>query len=311
MIEYFGKDIGAKEIDDDKACEWRDFHLADNQLSNSSVNKYLDHVAGAFRWAANRQRKYVEFNPFEKTQLPKGVKRDKTREFSPEELQLYINLLADTYLPECPENIWIPLLILYNGMRNNEIAQLYIDDIQERDGIPYFRIWITDERNQRTKVDASQRNLPIYSKLIELGFLEYVKKMLPCGQDQLFSNCIYNEKTDRYDDDNLSARLNTLVDCISTDKRLRVYSLRANFKTAIDNKFADAAIDAMEGKSSNLDIAGLEKFVDRAFNYVMGHSAKGGTGDTTYRKVQLRLMQRIVEQAAYSIDISKLKNVLL
>ena len=310
MLDYFGKDIGVKEIDDDKACEWRDFHMADNQLSNSSVNKYLEHVTAAFKWAADRQRKYVEFNPFEKARLSEGVKREKTREFSPEELQLYISMLADTYLPKYPENIWIPLLILYDGMRNNEIAQLYVDDIQERDGIPYFRIWDTDARNQRIKVGASKRDLPIHSKLIELGFMEYVKKMKASGQEQLFPNCAYNERTGRYYDDNLSGRLNTLVDCISPDKKLRVYSLRANFKTAIENKFADAAIDAMEGKTSSLDIAGLEKFVDRAFNDVMGHSAKGGTGETTYRKVQLRLMQRIVEQAEYSIDISKLKSVL-
>lgn len=310
MIEHFGKDIGAREIDDDKACEWRDFHMADNQLSNSSINKYLDHVAGAFRWAADRQRKYVEFNPFEKAQLPEGVKREKTREFSVEELRLYISMLADTYLPECPEHMWIPLIILYDGMRNNEIAQLYVDDIQERDGIPFFRIWATDVRNQRTKIEASQRNLPIHSKLIELGFMEYVEKVRASGQEQLFPNCSYNERTGRYYDDNLSARLNAIVDGISTDKKLRVYSLRANFKTAIENKFADAAIDAMEGKARRLDIAGLENFVNRAFNDVMGHSAKGGTGDTTYRKVQLRLMQRIVEQAEYPVDLSKLKGVL-
>lgn len=310
MLDYFGNDIGIKEIDEDKAIEWRDFHQVDNGLSNSSVNKYLDHVAGAFRWAAARQRKYVEFNPFAKTQLPEGVKRARTREFSPEELQLYLDLLADTYLPEYPENIWIPLIILFDGMRNNEIAQLYVDDIQEQEGIPFFRIWDAGVRNQRIKVDASQRNLPIHSKLIELGFTSYVQKMRESGQAQLFPNCIYSERTGRYYDDNLSARLNTIVDSISTDKKLRVYSLRANFKTAIDNKFSHAAIDAMEGKAKTLDVAGLEKFVDRAFDDVMGHTAKGGTGDTTYRKVQLRLMQRIVEQAEYPVDISKLKSVL-
>lgn len=310
MLEYFGKDIGVKEIDDDKASDWRDFHLSDNELSNSSVNKYLDHVAGAFRWGADRQRKHVEFNPFEKKQLPEGVKREKTREFFPDELQQYISLLADTYLPEFPENTWLPLLILYDGMRNNEIAQLYLDDIQERDGILYFSIRTTDERNQRIKVGTSQRDLPIHSKLIELGFMDYVKKMRASGQKQLFPNCIYNEHTGRYYHDNLSARLNTVVDFISPDKKLRVYSLRANFKTAIESKFADAAIDAMEGNATGIGLAGLEKFVDRAFDDVMGHATKGGTGDTVYRKVQLRIMQRIVEQAEYPIDSSKLKSVL-
>lgn len=310
MIDYFGKDIGVKEINYDKAREWRDFHQEDNRLSNSTVNKYLDHVTAAYNWSIDTQRKYVEINPFKKTQLPEGVKREKTREFSPDELGRYISMLADTYLPDYPENIWIPLIILYNGMRNNEIAQLYIDDIQEGEGIPYFRIWVNDARNQRIKIDASQRNLPIHSKLLELGFMEYVKKMRDEGHNQLFPNCIYSERTGRYYDDNLSSRLNTLVDCISTDLKLRVYSLRANFKTSIDNKFADAAVDAMEGKASGLDLAEFEKYIKLAFDDVMGHSAKGGTGDTTYRKVQLRLMHRIVEQAEYPFDTSKLKSVL-
>lgn len=310
LLEYFGRDIGAKEITDDKAIEWRDYFMADNQIGNSTVNKYLDHVAGAFRWAAERQRKYVEFNPFEKTQLPEGVQRERSREFSPVELQHYISLMADTYLPDYPENSWIPLIMLYSGMRNNEIAQLYVDDIQERDGIQFFRIWANGDRNQRIKKEVSQRNLPIHSKLVELGFMEYVEKMRISGHEQLFPNCTFIERTGRYYDDNLSARLNTLVDCVSPDKKLRVYSLRANFKTSIEGRFADAAVDAMEGKTTSLDIAGLEKFVDRAFDDVMGHSTKGGTGDTTYRKVQLRLMHRIVEQAHYPIDITKLKSVL-
>jgi integrase len=310
MVECFGKDIGIKEIDDDKAIEWRDFHIADLQLSNSSMNKYLDIVSAAFRWAVDRQRKYADFNPFEKKQLPEGVKREKTREFSPEELNQYISMLADTYIPKYPENTWIPLIMLYTGMRNNEIAQLFVDDINVQHEIPYFRIWSTDERMQRVKVGASQRDLPIHSKLIELGMLKYVTKMRESGQEQLFPNCTFNERTRRYYDDNLSSRMNTLVDCISADKRLRVYSLRANFKTAIENKFADAAIDAMEGKTTCIDVSGLENFINRAFNDVMGHSAKGSTGDTTYRKVQLKLMHRIVEQAEYPIDTSKLKNIL-
>lgn len=310
LIDYFGKDIGIRELDEEKAVEWRDFHQSDNQLSNSSINKYLDHVSAAFRWATDRQRKYVDYNPFEKTSLPEGVKRERTREFSQAELQSYLDMLSDSYLPKYPEHTWIPLMILYQGMRNNEIAQLFVDDIQEREGILYIRILGTAARNQRIKADASQRNIPIHSKLIELGFMQYVANMRAAGQDQLFPNCLYNQRTGRYYDDNLSARLNTVVDSISTDKKLRVYSLRANFKTAIENRFADAAIDAMEGKASSLDIAGLEKFVDRAFNDVMGHSIKGGTGDTTYRKVQLRLMKRIVEQAEYPVDISKLKKVL-
>jgi integrase len=311
MLELFGADIGIKEINDDKAEEWRDFHQSENKLRNTSMNKYLEHLNSAFIWAVNRQRKYAEFNPLEKKRLPKGVSREKSREFSTDELQQYVDLLADTYPPENPEHAWIPLLILYQGMRNNEIAQLFVEDIQEQDGIMFFRICDSAARKQRVKVHVSHRDLPIHSQLIELGFMRYVQKVREAGHEQLFPNCSYNKRTGRYYDDNLSARLNTVVDCISNDRRLRVYSLRSNFKTVIENKFTNAAIDVMEGKGSSLDIVGLEKFVERAFNDVMGHAAKGGTGSVTYRKVKLRIMKRIVEQAEYTLDIKKMKTVLL
>jgi len=307
IIEYFSRDIGVKEIDHDKAIDWRDFHQEDNDLSNSSINKYLEHVTAAYRWSMDRQRKYAEYNPFEKARLPEGIEREKTREFTSKELQQYINLLADMHTPQFPEQTWIPLIILYQGMRSNEIAQLYIDDIQERDRIPFFRITDNITRHQRVKSEPSRRSLPIHPKLIDLGVMEYVRKIRDSGQPQLFSNCIYSERTGLHFDANLSARLNALVDCISSDKRLRVYSLRANFKTAIESKFADAAVDLMERGKSSLDLGGLEKFLDRAFDDIMGHAAKGSKGDTVYRKVQLKLMARVVEQAEYDIDFSRLK----
>lgn len=310
MIDYFCRDFGLKEIDYDKAVGWRDFHQEDNDLANSSVNKYLEHMSAVLKWSMDRQRKYAEYNPFEKIRLPEGAEREKTRVFTPHELQQYIDLLADTYSPDFPEQVWLPLIILYGGMRNNEIAQLYVDDIQEQDGIPFFRITDDAARKQRVKSEPSRRLLPIHPKLIELGVMEYVQKIKESGNMQLFPNCIYNERIGVYFNANLSARLNALVDCISDDKRLRVYSLRANFKTSIENKFADAAIDLMEKGVSTLDLGGLEKFLDRAFDDVMGHSVKGSKGDIVYRKVQLRLMARVVEQAEYALEFSRLKRVL-
>lgn len=70
---------------------------------------------------------------------------------------------------------WIPLLTAYTGLRREEAAQLYVDDIrQTADGHWYFRI-IDDKPDKSVKNDSSRRNVPIHSDLVELGLLELLK----------------------------------------------------------------------------------------------------------------------------------------
>ena len=71
---------------------------------------------------------------------------------------------------------WIPLIALYSGMRLNEICQLYLDDIKVSKGVWYFDI--SDERkDQHIKNSQSKRLVPIHSKLLELGIIEYANKV--------------------------------------------------------------------------------------------------------------------------------------
>lgn len=73
-----------------------------------------------------------------------------------------------------PHKLWIPLIALYNGMRQGEICQLYCDDIVIVDGIDCFRIRDYKERNQSVKNDQSQRTIPIHPTLLELGFIDFI-----------------------------------------------------------------------------------------------------------------------------------------
>ena len=99
---------------------------------------------------------------------------------------------------------WLPLLSLFHGLRCNEAAQLYTEDVCEDDGIPYFEI--REERADGTKCDKrlktkqSKRRVPIHAEIIRIGFLDFVAERrrdtshprlfpdLPLGATGYFSN---------------------------------------------------------------------------------------------------------------------------
>jgi len=78
---------------------------------------------------------------------------------------------------------WVVLLLMYQGMRVNEAAQLRVADIGEVDGIPTLAI--TAEAG-RTKTDAAERTIPIHPELLKLGFLSYVAERRKRGVTRLF-----------------------------------------------------------------------------------------------------------------------------
>ena len=234
-----------------------------------------------------------------------GNASEQSRIFTDKKLQKYVAVLVENYNPDEPEMTWLPLIMLYSGMRCNEVAQLYLDDIQEDQGISFFRIVKNLERGQRIKCKASARTLPIHPKLQELGFLEYVERMRTAGEAQLFPNCKY-QKTGYYYSDAMSTRLNAAINLhISDDRKLRLYSLRANFRTAIFDRITTDNVDAiLAGGSAENGI--LEQVLDG----IMGHSIKGGTGKTTYTKVTVPLRAKVMTLLEYPCDFSQLQTLL-
>lgn len=93
-----------------------------------------------------------------------------------------IQKLAD-FAATLPESAyWYVLCCMFTGARPNEISQLTNNDIrQDDDGIWYFDINDADLKKLKNK--QSNRNVPIHSKLIDAGFLNYVKKI----QGNIFS----------------------------------------------------------------------------------------------------------------------------
>jgi integrase len=91
---------------------------------------------------------------------------------------------------------WLPMIALFSGGRVNEICQLnpQHDIVQdENSGIWFFNL--TNEESgsgikKSHKNDGSKRLVPIHSKLIECGFLDYFTRIRALGHDRIFNEWI-------------------------------------------------------------------------------------------------------------------------
>ncbi|WP_347404005.1 site-specific integrase [Mesorhizobium sp. WSM4887] len=84
------------------------------------------------------------------------------------------------------ERYWLPLIAIFSGMRQEEIAQLHIEDVKEADGITFFDI--NDKPPRMLKNANAARQVPLHATLIRLGFLEYVDQCRKSRQVRLFPN---------------------------------------------------------------------------------------------------------------------------
>lgn len=121
---------------------------------------------------------------------------NKQRAIRPEELQtLFNNPKMEKYAanPKTAHYCWLPLIGLYTGARINEVCQLNpFDDIKLDDATGIYYFHFTDEGetalgvDKSIKTNSSRRIVPIHSKLIDLGLLDYVEKIKKTGHKIIF-----------------------------------------------------------------------------------------------------------------------------
>lgn len=149
-----------------------------------------------------------------------------------------------------PFYYWLPLLALHTGGRANELSQLYLTDIQESsEGIPFIRFQISHQdqmesdepdsglivNDKSLKTVNSNRDIPIHSKLISLGFMKYVEALRAAGTPRLFPELRYDSEKGY----GLEARkwfnerfLGKKLEMPRTGKKV-LHSMRHNYATAI------------------------------------------------------------------------------
>ncbi len=213
-VEYFGN-VLISEITNEKLREYRNALLKfpsnrnkrsqyknltihdiikmnipkEHLLDITTINDHISRLYSLFEHAVVN-RWGVPSNPVKDLKLVNPRANGKRKAFSSEQLT---NLLRSTqYLNDefqKPFHFWTPIIALFSGMRQNEIAQLYLNDIQEEDGIWFFRVEEdeqSDGNDKSVKTPRGWRDVPFHPILFQLNLHNYCIFLREHGEERLF-----------------------------------------------------------------------------------------------------------------------------
>jgi integrase len=142
---------------------------------------------------------------------------------------------------------WMPLIALYSGARQEELAQLRVADFHVAEGLgTYYEIHDRDE-NRNVKNSESVRNVPVHPALRKLGLLRYVDSLREAGETLLFPKLTARKNGERAPA--VSHAFGRLCDELGlTDDGLVFHSLRHTFITyARESRVGDDVRRAITG----------------------------------------------------------------
>lgn len=260
----------------------------------TNINSFLDYAVAEKLIDANRLKAKAKLT------TPKSPKRsEKRKEFRNEQLEKLFNESSayttkfEENLKKFPSRVWIPLILLYQGFRINEIAQVYLNQIIVLDGINTFKI-SEDLDDQSLKNQSSKRKVAIHPRLIELGFFKFIEQQRAKGCERLFQELYYTDKkgygqafskifnAKKFKEEWLEKE--TLEKIQNKKLLLDLHSFRHNFSTSLKGIVESEVLDE-----------------------AMGHETKK---DYKYGKVRPKVMLDGISKCHYDIDISKLEKKL-
>ena len=218
-VEWFGADCGMNQIGKQEAAELKNAILSlpanrsksaatqgltlreaialedITRISNATVNSYLSTYKNFWAWA--EAHGYATEALFQGLTIgKKGGQAKERKAYTQDALSKAYKALTEPeskfYKKE--SHRWATLIAMFSGARLNEVCQLELSDIRQEDGIWLFDITEDGEDKKRLKSDAAHRSVPIHSKLIELGLLEFVSKRRSAAHVRLFPDYTYSPK---------------------------------------------------------------------------------------------------------------------
>ena len=173
---------------------WGRKHPEAPKVSPGTINKQLGAVQAVAVWGASNgvvPEDTAWADPFAKMRV-QGEQSERTSFESADLKRLFAAPVFTKH--ECPEGgrgpaaFWLPLLSLFNGARQAELAGLTAADVQEEPvtSTPLLYITAQASRGKRLKTKASQRVVPIHVQLVRLGFLKYVADVRRRNGDKAF-----------------------------------------------------------------------------------------------------------------------------
>ncbi len=162
--------------------EWGLKHPNDPKVSAGTVNKQLGALQAIAGWAEQNgliPEDTAWSNPFAKMK----VREEQSERTSFETAELKLLFAAPVFTKhEYPQGargpaaFWLPLLALFTGARQAELAGLTVGNVQADAETATPLMYITSEtsRGKRLKTASSQRVIAVHPQLVKLGFLTFV-----------------------------------------------------------------------------------------------------------------------------------------
>jgi len=242
---------------------------ASKGLSVESVRQVMTAINLVFGWA--RAECDINLKNIVQPMIPKlrsnGDRRDKRHGFSIPELQKLFHSPVFTGVKSEREwfikgnvpmqatgRFWVPLLSLYAGTRLMEAVQLLRDDVRLEDGIWFLDVNADDAEGgfagKTLKTMFAARKIPVHSKLLELGFVEFVQSVKP--GHRLFPDIEIGPASQRHR--HASKLFNKLLSKAGIKAEKKVWhSLRHSFEQACRDSRVDSAImDQLQGHSQGI-----------------------------------------------------------
>jgi len=268
--------------------------MTDYRVINLKTAKFHASRANTFlNWCFNQVGQALPFKLLTDVKIKKGKgAAKKRREFKNDELSIVF--APETFpfysnnVDKSPYKFWIPLIGLHTGARLNEIAQLLIGDIIQKDGIWCFDLTDTPDQDEpddylgkSLKTYAAKRLVPIHSKLIEMGLIEYAQSVKRSGYSMLFQDLAH--ASIKYGA-LASKTFATHCDAVGlTDQALSFHSFR------------HCTIGHLRKKRVPKDIRKI----------LVGHSAADDTHDGVYGDIQSDISIKMRKEAIEQLDFSE------
>ncbi len=190
LTGFLGHD-DARRITRRDAIRWKD-ELLETRAAKSVRDVYVAAAKAAFNTALNND--VIDANPFASVKIKVGRKQlNREKGFNDEEAAAilkaawrYRRSTKKEHQTTADAKRWTPILAAYTGARIGELTQLRVEDLGEKDGIPFIRI--TPEAG--TVKTATYRDVPLHPHLVELGFVAFAKAK---GRGALFYRPSSNE----------------------------------------------------------------------------------------------------------------------